>query len=172
MAVVDGPLVLAGSLPSVAVVAKSTKALSAISRTGVGGSADFRKWALGCLIAPQGSIVLDRSKIPSSLAVHRVWVPEHDSDLRRPVVYVSDRRRRTIGAVLIMVSVVAALAVVVTTSTFWLAFVPLLTAWEGVAYAGGGQTGFYEVSDDGGLGEYLGRSRPDIGSMRPSKPWR
>jgi hypothetical protein len=114
--------------------------------------------------------VLDRSKIPSSLAVHRVWVPERDSDLRRPVVYVTDRSRRTVGTLLIVVSVVAALAVLVTRPAFWLAFVPLLVAWAGVAYAGGGRAGFYHVNDDGGLGRYLGRSKPEVGSMRPGKP--
>jgi hypothetical protein len=110
--------------------------------------------------------VLDRSKIPSRLAVHRVWVPERDSDLRRPVVYVIDRRRQTVGVVLIMVSVVAALAVLVMAAEFWLAFVPLLVAWAGAAYAGGGGTGFYEVDADGGLGAFMGRSKPDLSSMR------
>lgn len=86
------------------------------------------------------------------------------------MVYVSDRRRRTIGAVLIGVSAVAALAVPVTRAAFWLAFIPLLVAWAGAAYGGGGQTGFYEVTEDGGLGEYLGRSRPDVSLMRPNKP--
>ena len=113
--------------------------------------------------------MLDRSKIPSSLAVHRVWVPERDSDLRRPVAYVSDRRRRTIGTVLIALGVGAALAVPLTRAAFWLAFVPLLIAWAGAAYAGGGRTGFYEVDDEGGLGAFLGRSKPDLSSMRAVK---
>ena len=113
--------------------------------------------------------MLDRSKIPSSLAVHRVWVPERDSDRRRPVAYVGDRRRRTIGVILIALGVVAALAVLLTRAAFWLAFVPLLVAWAGAAYAGGGRTGFYEGDDDGGLGEYLGRSKPDFSSMRAVK---
>jgi hypothetical protein len=113
--------------------------------------------------------MLDRSKIPSSLAVHRVWVPEPDSDRRRPVAYVGDRRRRTIGVILIALGVVAALAVLLTSAAFWLAFVPLLVAWAGAAYAGGGRTGFYEVDDHGGLGAYMGRSKPDVSSMRAVK---
>jgi hypothetical protein len=169
MTVFDGRLVRMASLSNSAVAAKSTKVLSAISHTDVGGSADFHKLPFGCLIEPQGSCVLDRSKIPSSLAVHRVWVPERDADLRRPVAYVSDRRRRTIGAILIALGVVAALALVLTRAEFWPAFVPLLVAWTGAAYAGGGRTGFYEVDDDGGLGEYLGRSKPDFSSMRAVK---
>ncbi|HEV2032987.1 MAG TPA: hypothetical protein VGU71_02120 [Candidatus Dormibacteraeota bacterium] len=114
--------------------------------------------------------MLDKSRIPSGLVVHRVWVPKSDSDRRRPIVYVSERRRRIIGAVLIALGVVLGLAVLVARGAFWLAFVPLLIAWSGVAYAGGGRTGFYAVNDDGGLGQCLGRSRPEVGSMRPTKP--
>jgi hypothetical protein len=113
--------------------------------------------------------LLDRSKIPSSLVVHQVWVPERDSDRRRPVAYAGDRRRRTIGVILIALGVVATLAVLLTRAAIWLAFVALLVAWAGAAYAGGGRTGFYEVDDDGGLGEFLGHSKPDFSSMRAVK---
>jgi hypothetical protein len=85
------------------------------------------------------------------------------------VANVIDRRRRTIGAVLIAIGIVAALAVLLTRTAYWLAFVPLLVAWAGAAYAGGGRTGFYEVDDDGGLGEYMGRLKPDLSSMRAVK---
>ncbi len=119
-----------------------------------------------------GSSVLDKSKVPSGLVVHRVWVPEHDSDLRRPIADVSDRRRRIVGAVLIALGVILAIAVLVTRAAFWLAFVSLLIAWAGVAYAGGGRTGFYEVADDGGLGVYLGRLKPDLNSMHATRPWK
>lgn len=115
--------------------------------------------------------MVDKKKIPSALVVHRVWAPESESD-RRPIAYVSERRRRIAGAVLIAVGVILGLAVLVARGASWVAFIPLLIAWAGVAYAGGGRTGFYEVNEDGGLGEYLGRSRPDVGSMRPSKPYR
>lgn len=152
-----------------AALAKSTKALSAISQTDVSGSADFHKFARRYLIRDKGSGVLDKSKIPSDLLVHRVWVTEGDSETRRPIAYVSDRRRRIVGAVLIVFGVILALAVLVTRVTFWLAFVALLIAWGGTAYAGGGQTGFYEVDEVGGLGKYLGRSKPDFSSMRAVK---
>lgn len=113
--------------------------------------------------------VVDKTKVPSVLVVHRVWVPEHESDRRRPIPYVSERRRRIAGAALIAVGVILGLSVLVTRGEFWLAFVPLLIAWAGVAYAGGGRTGFYEVSDDGRLGEHLGRSLPEVGSVRSHK---
>ena len=110
------------------------------------------------------------SRIPADLVVHRVWVPEHDSDPRLPVVYVSELRRRALGAILIGLGAVLAISVVVARAAFWVAFACLLVAWAGVAYAAGGRTGFYEVDPGGVLGKYLGRSRPDVGSMRPSKP--
>lgn len=113
--------------------------------------------------------VVDKTKIPSSLMVSRVWIPDDKSDRRRPIAYVTERRRRIAGAVLIALGVLLGLAVLVARGASWLAFVPLLTAWGGVAYAGGGRTGFYEVADDGGLGEYLGRSRPNLDSMRARK---
>ncbi|TMD69543.1 MAG: hypothetical protein E6I81_15620 [Chloroflexi bacterium] len=114
--------------------------------------------------------MLDRSKVSAGLVVHRVWVPEHASDLRRPIAYVGERRRRIIGVVMVALAVTLALAAVVGQAELWFAFAPLLIAWAGVAYAGGGRTGFYEVGDDGRLGRYLGRSKPDLGSMRRSGP--
>jgi len=118
----------------------------------------------------KGSSVLDRSKVSAGLVVHRVWVPEHASDLRRPIAYVGERRRRIIGVVMVTLAVTLALGAVAVRAEFWFAFAPLLLAWAGVAYASGGRTGFYEVGDDGRLGRYLGRSKPDLGSMRRSGP--
>lgn len=109
--------------------------------------------------------MLDRSKLPSDLLVHRVWVPENNSDPRRPIAYVGERRRRIAGAALVALGVILALAVLVARTDFWLAFAPLLIAWAGAAFAGGGRTGFYEVDDDGSLGKYLGRAKPDLTSM-------
>ena len=114
--------------------------------------------------------MLDNTKIPSGLVVNRVWVPDDEPLHRRPIAYATEPRRRIAGAVMIALGVILGLAVPVARGPFWLAFVSLLIAWAGVAFAGGGRTGFYEVDDDGGLGAYLGRSRPEVGSMRPGKP--
>jgi hypothetical protein len=114
--------------------------------------------------------VVDQTKLPVDLVVQRMWIPEDPSEARRPIAYASDRRRRRAGAVLIALGVLLAPVALVASAAIWLAFVPLLISWAGVAYAGGGRTGFYEVNEDGGLGEYLGRSRPELASMRPRKP--
>jgi hypothetical protein len=86
-------------------------------------------------------------------------LPEHDADIR-PIAYVVDRPRRIVGVALIALGVMLALFILVTRAPYWLAFLSLLIAWAGVAYAAGGRTGFYEVEEDGRLGRYLGRSRP------------
>ena len=70
---------------------------------------------------------------------------------------------------LIAAGVLLAVSALVTGAAIWVAFVPLLISWAGVAYAGGGHTGYYEVNDDGGLGKCLGRARPELGSMRLRK---
>lgn len=113
--------------------------------------------------------MVDKTKIPTGLVVSRVWVPDDESDRRRPIAYVGERRRWIVGSALIALGALLGLAVMAARGAFWLAFVPLLIAWGGVAYAGGGPSGFYEVTDDGGLGEYLGRSRPKLESMRARK---
>ena len=106
--------------------------------------------------------MLDHSKLPSSLFVHRVWAPVDEGDDRRPIAYVGDRRRRGAGFALIalggLVGLLAGLA-------FWFGFAGLLIALAGVAFGSGGRSGFYEVAEDGGLGEYLGRAQPDLAEM-------
>jgi len=109
--------------------------------------------------------VLDKTRIPPGLVVDRLWVPQSESDPRRPIAYVTESRRRIAGAFLIALGAILGLAVLVARTAFWLAFLALLIAWMGVAYAGGGRTGFYEVGGDGGLGEYLGRTQPDVREM-------
>jgi hypothetical protein len=107
--------------------------------------------------------VLDPSKLPPGLAVHEVWTPIDERDDRRPIAHVGDRRRRDASLVLIALGVLVGL---LTGLAFWFGFAGLLIALAGVAYGSGGRTGFYEVAEDGGLGEYLGRTRPDVREMR------
>lgn len=110
--------------------------------------------------------MLDPSKLPSGLVVHQIWVPVDENDDRRPIAYVGDRRRRVAGLLLVASGVLVAGVGLVTGPGFGLAFAGLLIALAGVAWASGGRTGFYDVAEDGALGEYLGRAQPDLREMR------
>jgi len=107
-----------------------------------------------------GGNLLDTSKVPTDLVVHRVWQPDSADKSRGPVAYVSERRRRAVGAALIGLGTALALTSLVLNGTYFLTFLSLLIAWSGTAHAAGGRAGFYEVRGDGSLGDYLGRTRP------------
>ena len=104
--------------------------------------------------------MIDRSKLPANLVLRRVWVLERGSERRSTIAYLIDRRRRLVGVTLISVGGILAVLLFLVTSAFWLAFAALLLTWAGAVHAGGGGTGFYEVRDDGTLGDYLGPSKP------------
>ena len=51
-----------------------------------------------------------------------------------------------------------------------LALMALVIEVVGGLYAAGGQrSGFYELAPDGSVGDYLGRKKPDLSSMRGTK---
>jgi hypothetical protein len=109
--------------------------------------------------------VLDRSKMPPDLTAHRVWVSELDSN-RRPIAYVTERRRRLTGIAIAGLGFVGILTLGLA-NLVYLAPAALVISAIGGGYALGGRSGFYEVAEDGSLGKFIGRSRPDdIGSMR------
>jgi hypothetical protein len=107
--------------------------------------------------------MLDRSRLPFGLAVRELWLPEIEGG--RPIALMRDLRR---GAALAVVGVLATLGIVlvVVRGAFWLAFVALLVAWGAVAWIGENRSGFYEVAENGRLGRFLGRARPDLTGMR------
>jgi hypothetical protein len=112
--------------------------------------------------------VLDRTKMPADLSAHQVWVSETASD-RRPIAYVTERRRRLIGASVAVLAFVVMVALGLA-RLFYLAPAALIVAGIGGGYALGGRSGFYEVAEDGSLGKFIGRSRPDdIVSMRRTR---
>lgn len=111
--------------------------------------------------------MLDRTKMSPGLSPQRVWVPERGSDQgERSIVYVTERRRRVIGAIVIGLSLVVAIAIRVANAPAGLLLLAFAITVIGGAYAAGGRAGFYEVADDGSLGEFLGKSKPELGSMR------
>jgi hypothetical protein len=115
--------------------------------------------------------MLDRTKLPPNLVVHRVWVPEHGTDLgSRPVAYASERRRRLIGGTFAVLGFVLIVVLFAIHAQSFLALLGVAISMAGGWYSQGGESGFYELREDGSLGEYLGRSKPELGSMRGMKP--
>jgi hypothetical protein len=113
--------------------------------------------------------MIDRAKIPG-FAAHRVWVPDGTSSPARPsIVYVTERRRRLIGGLLLALGLVVMLGIAVTSAPSWLLLIALVIIVPGGKYALGGDSGFYEVAEDGSLGEFLGRAKPDLRAMRGTK---
>jgi hypothetical protein len=113
--------------------------------------------------------MIDRARVPD-FTVHRAWIPDGSpSQARRSIVYVTERRRRLIGGLLVAFAFVVTLAIMLTTTPSGLIVIPLLIIVLGGAYALGGDSGFYEVAEDGRLGEFLGKTKPDLRSMRGTK---
>jgi hypothetical protein len=111
--------------------------------------------------------MVDRTKMPAELWVHRVWVPDGGPQRGgRAIVYVTERRRRIVGGALIGLGLVVVLATVAVHAPTGLLVLALVISVAGGVYAAGGRSGFYEVAQDGSLGEFLGTSKPELGSMR------
>lgn len=115
-----------------------------------------------------GSARLDQTKVPADLWARRIWVPLSGS--KPSLVEVTDRRRLQYGA-LIMLLGFAVVVVVKAMNLHWAFAVSFLIieVIGGLYLAGGKRGGFYVLAPDGGLGEYLGKSRPDLKSMRGTK---
>jgi hypothetical protein len=113
--------------------------------------------------------MLDKKKLPPDLTANRVWVSSHDSD-RRAIAYITERRRRRIAAVGAVAGLVAILAALAMHLALGLLVLGLAISVAGAAYGNGGRSGFYEVELDGSIGEYLGRSKPELSSMRGMRP--
>jgi hypothetical protein len=113
--------------------------------------------------------ILDKSKLPPGLAVNRVWVSTRESD-NHAIAYVSERRRRIVGAALIIAGVMAIFVMLLLQVPPAAALIGVAVSALGAMYANGGRSGFYELEPDGQLGAYLGRGRPELSSMRGMRP--
>src|ERR1700687_1850720 len=113
------------------------------------------------------SVVLDRTKIPPDMRAHRVWVDERSSG-RYPgaIAYVTETRRRMIGGTVAVLGFLIIATIGLAHLPYLLALVGLVVTGIGGTYALGGRSGFYEVTDDGSLGQFMGRGRPDVDGMR------
>jgi hypothetical protein len=113
--------------------------------------------------------MLDKNKLSPELTANRLWVSVRESD-DHAVAYITERRRRLIAAVGAVAGLVAILAALAMHLAVGLLVLGLAISLAGAVYANGGRSGFYEVEADGTLGEYLGRSKPELSSMRGMRP--
>ena len=118
-----------------------------------------------------GRAVLDRSKLPNDLWVRMVWAPKDGSGIQdHPIALVSDRRRWLTGLIPTVLGGLLLTALALVRAPVVLLIVPLLVSVAGARYAAGGQAGYYEVREDGSLGDFLGRKPPlGISEMRRTK---
>lgn len=114
--------------------------------------------------------MLDRTKVPSDLWVQRLWVPDGSAPGRRPVAFVTDKRRLIVGGAIMVVGFAVVIVARAMHAPWTVALTALFLEVVGALYAAGGQrSGYYEVAPDGSLGDYFARKKPDLSSMRPMK---
>jgi hypothetical protein len=111
---------------------------------------------------------LDPTKVPTDLWARRIWVPL--SGTKPSLVEVTDRKRLMIGAVIMVLGFVVVVAVRAE-HLHWAYAVSalILEVVGGLIITGGKRGGFYVLAPDGGLGEYVGKTKPDLKSMRGTK---
>jgi hypothetical protein len=85
-------------------------------------------------------------------------------------VELTDRKRLLVGAVIMVLGFVVVVAVRAVHLHWAFALSALILEVAGGLYLTGGKRGgFYVLTPEGGLGEYLGKSKPDLRSMRGTK---
>jgi hypothetical protein len=111
---------------------------------------------------------VDRTKVPPDLWARRVWIPLSGS--KPSLVEVTDRNRLMIGAVIMLLgfAVVVAVRALKLHWAFAVSFL-VIEVIGGLIITGGTRGGFYVLAPDGGLGEYLGKNKPDLRLMRGTK---
>jgi hypothetical protein len=101
-----------------------------------------------------------------------VWAPQastHPND--RPIALVTDRRRLWISGIPMLLAFLVGIALAFVNASRLLLIPVLLVFALTYLYGLRGRTGFYEVSEDGSLGEFLGRRvPPGLSAMRRAKP--
>jgi hypothetical protein len=111
---------------------------------------------------------LDPTKVPQDLWARRIWIPL--SGNKPSLVEATDRNRLVIGAVIMLLGFVVVVAVRAEHLHWAYAVSALILEVVGGLYLTGGKRGgFYVLTPDGGLGEYLGKNKPDLRSMRGTK---
>src|SRR2546426_12304411 len=102
--------------------------------------------------------VLDRSRLPGDLWVRMTWTPKEGSEPdERPIVLITDRRRLMIGLIPAVLGILLLSAPPLARVPVGLLILPPLALIAAAPYGGGGQNGYYQVKEDGGLGDLLRR---------------
>jgi hypothetical protein len=111
---------------------------------------------------------LDPTKVPPDLWARRIWVPQSGS--KPSLVEVTDPKRLQYGAVIMILGFVVVVAVRAE-HLHWAYAVSalILEVIGGLVITGGKRGGFYVLAPDGGLGEYLGKTKPNLKSMRGTR---
>src|ERR1700737_2284444 len=114
--------------------------------------------------------MLDRTKVPSDLWIQRLWVPDGSVPDKHALAMVTDKRRLIIGGAIMVVGFAVVIVARAIHAPWTVALAALVLEVVGGLYAAGGnRTGYYEVTADGSLGDYLGRKKPEVSSMRGMK---
>jgi hypothetical protein len=115
--------------------------------------------------------VLDKSKLPGDLWLRMAWTPSEGSDPgERPIVLITDRRRWLIGLIPAVLGILLFTALFLAHVPVVLLLVPMAISLAGARYGSGGRAGYYEVNEDGTLGDFLGKKVPVVlRSMRRAK---
>ncbi|GAC1495074.1 MAG: hypothetical protein NVS1B1_13020 [Candidatus Limnocylindrales bacterium] len=114
--------------------------------------------------------MLDRTKVASDLWIQRLWVPDGSVPGQRPLALITDKRRLIIGGAIMLVGFAVVIVARAVHAPWTVALAALILEVVGGLYAAGGnRSGYYEVAPDGSLGDYLGRKKPEVGSMRGMK---
>jgi hypothetical protein len=114
---------------------------------------------------------VDKARLPPDLWARRLWVPDAASSRGQPaLVEVTDRKRLIVGA-LIMAAGFLVVVAVRAAQLHWAFAVSalILEVIGGLHLTGGRKSGFYVLAPDGGLGDYLGKNKPDLKKMRGTK---
>jgi hypothetical protein len=91
------------------------------------------------------------------------WTPKEGSQPdERPIVLITDRKRWMIGLIPGVLGILLLSALFLAHLPVVLLIVPLAIIVASARYGGGGQAGYYEVREDGSLGDFLGRKIPPV----------
>jgi hypothetical protein len=112
---------------------------------------------------------MPKPRIPAHLKAHTLWTDQEEGADGGMIVYATERWRRTVGVVIALSGFVFAAALILVKAPPPIALAAAVVVIAGGRYALGGKAGFYAVQKDGELGDFLGRSRPDLSHMRRTR---